>query len=104
MDGPGIGASGPADERVPDERAPQARVVDGEFYPDWEAVYRDNVEREYRLMFSKVGNRADAEDLTAKVFLMALYPTGRWAGRSPGRVMTSWPILGCPQMRRPQTR
>ncbi|MGH3782359.1 MAG: RNA polymerase sigma factor [Pseudonocardiaceae bacterium] len=50
------------------------RVVDGEFYPDWEAVYRDNVERVYRVMFAKVGNRPDAEDLTAEVFLAALRP------------------------------
>jgi RNA polymerase sigma-70 factor, ECF subfamily len=60
------------DERAAD--APQLRVVDGEFYPDWEAVYRDNVDRVYRLMFGKVGNRPDAEDLTAEVFLAALGP------------------------------
>jgi RNA polymerase sigma factor (sigma-70 family) len=54
--------------------APQLRVVSGEFYPDWEAVYRDNVDRVYRLMFAKVGNRPDAEDLTAEVFLAALRP------------------------------
>lgn len=49
-------------------------MVGSEFYPDWEAVYRDNVDRVYRLMFAKVGNRADAEDLTAEVFLAALRP------------------------------
>jgi RNA polymerase sigma factor (sigma-70 family) len=49
-------------------------MVNGEFYPDWEAVYRDNVDRVYRLMFAKVGNRPDAEDLTAEVFLAALRP------------------------------
>jgi len=49
-------------------------VVSAEFYSDWEAVYRDNVDRVYRLMFAKVGNRADAEDLTAEVFLAALRP------------------------------
>jgi RNA polymerase sigma factor (sigma-70 family) len=53
---------------------PGLRVVSAEFYPDWEAVYRDNVDRVYRLMFAKVGNRADAEDLTAEVFLAALRP------------------------------
>ncbi len=53
---------------------PLLRVVSGEVYADWEAVYRDNVERLYRLMFSKVGNRGDAEDLTAEVFLAALGP------------------------------
>jgi hypothetical protein len=45
--------------------APRLRVVSGEFYPDCEAMYRDNVDRVYRLMFAKVGNRPDAEDLTA---------------------------------------
>src|SRR5690348_17284182 len=43
-------------------------------YPDWEAVYRDNVERVYRVLAAKVGNRPDAEDLTAEVFLTALRP------------------------------
>jgi RNA polymerase sigma-70 factor (ECF subfamily) len=48
--------------------------VRADSYPDWEAIYRDNVERVYRLMFAKVGNRADAEDLTTEVFLAALRP------------------------------
>ena len=43
-------------------------------YEDWESVYRDNVDRVYRLMFSRVGNRPDAEDLTAEVFRLALPP------------------------------
>ena len=46
----------------------------GKSYADWETVYRDNVERVYRMMFAKVGNRPDAEDLTAEVFLAALRP------------------------------
>jgi RNA polymerase sigma factor (sigma-70 family) len=70
--GRAAGARAGTDERAAD--APQLRVVDGEFYPDWEAVYRDNVDRVYRLMFGKVGNRPDAEDLTAEVFLAALGP------------------------------
>ena len=41
-------------------------------YPDWDAVYRDNVTWVYRLMYSKVGNQPDAEDLTAEVFMAAL--------------------------------
>jgi hypothetical protein len=44
------------------------RVVSGEFYPDWEAVYRDNVGRVYQLMFAKVGNRPDAEDRPPRYF------------------------------------
>jgi RNA polymerase sigma-70 factor (ECF subfamily) len=63
----------PAAVRPPTD-APSLRVVNAEFYPDWDAVYRDNVERVYRLMYSKVGNRADAEDLTAEVFTAALRP------------------------------
>ena len=43
-------------------------------YEDWDSVYRDNVDRLYRLMFSRVGNRPDAEDLTAEVFRFALPP------------------------------
>jgi hypothetical protein len=34
---------------------------DGAAYPDWDAVYRDNVTWVYRLMYGKVGNQPDAE-------------------------------------------
>jgi RNA polymerase sigma-70 factor (ECF subfamily) len=50
------------------------RVVDRESYQDWDAVYRDNIALVHRLMFAKVGNRPDAEDLTTEVFLAALRP------------------------------
>ncbi|HEX3460466.1 MAG TPA: sigma-70 family RNA polymerase sigma factor [Acidimicrobiales bacterium] len=50
------------------------RVVETEAYANWEAVYRDNVDRLYRLMYARVGNRADAEDLTSEVFRTALGP------------------------------
>jgi RNA polymerase sigma-70 factor (ECF subfamily) len=50
------------------------RVVDVDSYADWESVYRDNIERLYRLMYARVGNRADAEDLTSEVFRTALGP------------------------------
>ncbi|WP_103355741.1 RNA polymerase sigma factor [Amycolatopsis sp. CA-128772] len=53
---------------------PRLHAVGADVYPDWGAVYRDNVARVYRLMFSKVGNRPDAEDLTTEVFLTALRP------------------------------
>jgi RNA polymerase sigma factor (sigma-70 family) len=49
-------------------------VVGPDVYPDWEAIYRDNVGRVYRAVFDRVGNRADAEDLTTEVFLAALRP------------------------------
>lgn len=50
------------------------RSVPAQRYPDWESVYRDNVTWVYRTLFARVGNRADAEDLTAEVFLAALHP------------------------------
>jgi RNA polymerase sigma factor (sigma-70 family) len=49
-------------------------AVDNGVYADWDTVYRDNIGRMHRLMFAKVGNRADAEDLTTEVFLAALRP------------------------------
>jgi RNA polymerase sigma factor (sigma-70 family) len=45
-----------------------------ESYPDWEAVYSDNASWVYRTLFARVGNRADAEDLTTEVFLAAMRP------------------------------
>jgi RNA polymerase sigma-70 factor (ECF subfamily) len=65
---------GPDAETPAEGRPPPLRLVEGEAYTGWEAIYLDNVQRIYRLMFSKVGNRPDAEDLTAEVFLTALRP------------------------------
>jgi len=48
--------------------------VGAETYPDWESIYLDNVKRLYGLMYSRVGNRADAEDLTSEIFMAALRP------------------------------
>ena len=66
---------------VPDddsgERAstlPHLHSVGPDAYPNWDAIYLDNVERVYRMMYARVGNRADAEDLTAEVFQAALKP------------------------------
>jgi RNA polymerase sigma-70 factor (ECF subfamily) len=53
---------------------PYLHVVDDDAYGDWESVYRDNVTRLYRLMYARVGNRADAEELTSEVFTTALRP------------------------------
>src|SRR6202030_1447316 len=50
------------------------RVVDADSYTDWESVYHDNADRLYRLMYARVGNRPDAEDLTSEVFKTALGP------------------------------
>jgi RNA polymerase sigma factor (sigma-70 family) len=49
-------------------------VVGPDSYADWDEIYVDNVVRVYRLLYSKVGNRADAEDLTTEVFLAAYGP------------------------------
>ena len=46
----------------------------GDAYAGWDELYADNVVRIYRLLYSKVGNRPDAEDLTAEVFLAAYGP------------------------------
>jgi RNA polymerase sigma factor (sigma-70 family) len=54
--------------------ATRLRVVDDDTYTDWESVYRDNIGRLYRLMYARVGNRPDAEDLTSEVFRTALGP------------------------------
>ena len=58
------------------ERAaiPHLHSVGPDTYPTWDAIYLDNVERLYRMMYARVGNRADAEDLTAEVFQAALKP------------------------------
>ena len=41
-------------------------------YPDWESVYEDNVVGIYQLVFRRVGNAADAEDLAAEVLMQTL--------------------------------
>ncbi|RUP03227.1 MAG: sigma-70 family RNA polymerase sigma factor [Mycobacterium sp.] len=50
------------------------RAVPDDRYATWEAVYQDNVTWVYRTLFARVGNRADAEDLTTEVFLAAMRP------------------------------
>jgi RNA polymerase sigma factor (sigma-70 family) len=50
------------------------RAVPDDGYANWEAVYQDNVTWVYRTLFARVGNHADAEDLTTEVFLAALRP------------------------------
>jgi RNA polymerase sigma-70 factor (ECF subfamily) len=72
-----VGAEAGDIEQV-DERgwlcAPAAGLVG-----DWEAAYRENLGWVYRLIYGRVGNRPDAEDLTAEVFLRA-QPRLRLAG------------------------
>jgi RNA polymerase sigma factor (sigma-70 family) len=63
-------------ESQEDQTRPSLHVVpDGQDrYPDWEAVYQDNATWVYRTIYARVGNRPDAEDLTAEVFMAALRP------------------------------
>jgi RNA polymerase sigma-70 factor (ECF subfamily) len=49
-------------------------MVGADVYQNWEGIYRDNVGWVYQRLFSKVGSRPDAEDLTTEVFLAALRP------------------------------
>jgi RNA polymerase sigma factor (sigma-70 family) len=57
-----------------DEATRRLRLVGSDGYADWDEVYVDNVVWIYRLLFSRVANRPDAEDLTTEVFLAALGP------------------------------
>jgi RNA polymerase sigma-70 factor (ECF subfamily) len=52
--------------------SPEVYVLEGALYTDWETIYQANVVKVYRLMFSRVGNRPDAEDLTSEVFVKSL--------------------------------
>jgi RNA polymerase sigma-70 factor, ECF subfamily len=52
--------------------SPEVYVLEGAVYTDWETIYQANVVKVYRLMFSRVGNRPDAEDLTSEVFVKSL--------------------------------
>ena len=60
--------------RDPAHPRPFRVVSSDDCYPHWEAVYEDNATWVYRTIYARVGNRADAEDLTAEVFLAALRP------------------------------
>src|SRR5689334_22296414 len=57
-----------------DAKPARLRSIEPDRYSSWEAIYLDNVERLYRIIYSRVGNRPDAEDLTAQVFQAALGP------------------------------
>jgi RNA polymerase sigma factor (sigma-70 family) len=62
-------------QREPAARTSLRVVADTESrYPDWAAVYADNANWVYRMIFARVCNYPDAEDLTAEVFLAALRP------------------------------
>src|SRR5260370_22028053 len=52
--------------------ASRLRVVGEESAAGWEVLYRAHVVPIYRYVFARCGNRSDAEDITAAVFLRAL--------------------------------
>jgi len=54
--------------RVLPYETPESAAIAG----DWESVYRETVVLVYRYVYSRVGNRPDAEDLTTQVFMRAL--------------------------------
>jgi RNA polymerase sigma factor (sigma-70 family) len=74
-------------ERDPDPRE-LLQVVSGGVLPieDWESVYREHVVPVYRFVYARVGNRPDAEDITASVFERALprLRTGATEGQMRG--------------------
>jgi RNA polymerase sigma-70 factor, ECF subfamily len=53
------------------EPDPPAQTVNA-VYLDWESVYQDNVVGIYQLVYRKVGNAADAEDLAEDVLMQTL--------------------------------
>jgi RNA polymerase sigma-70 factor (ECF subfamily) len=61
------------------------RALSGDGYGSWDEIYADNVVWIYRLLYGKVGNRPDAEDLTTEVFLAALGPLRMSAKRAEVR-------------------
>jgi len=69
-----IGDEAPAEDVARPRPELRAVAPAADRYADWREVYDDNVVRIHRLMYAKVGNRPDAEDLTAAVFLAALGP------------------------------
>ena len=80
-------ASGPRSEGpvLPNGPTARLRIVGQDTYASWDEVYVDNVVRIYRLLYAKVGNRADAEDITTEVFLAAFGPLRLSASRGEVR-------------------
>jgi RNA polymerase sigma factor (sigma-70 family) len=87
----------------PEDGRPHLHVLTDDRYADWEGVYRDNVDRLYRLMYARVGNRPDAEDLTAEVFRAALGPLRLDVSKGEARaylLMTAQTVLASHWRRR----
>jgi len=65
---PDVQPSGAEPSNETDIAATRPPVVDSVAYAHWEAVHTDNVRCLHRLIYARVGNRPDAEDLTSEVF------------------------------------
>jgi len=91
---PRPGRPGPPSPEPSAVPAPETRlraVSDAEF-SDWETVYRDNIGLVYQVLFARVGNRPDAEDLTTEVFLAVLRPLRLPA---PAAAVRSYLLAAC---------
>jgi hypothetical protein len=67
-------------------------VVQGSTYPDWESVYRDNLVGIYQLVYRRVGNVPDAEDLAEEVLMQ--YRALRKAAEVGRNLASEWTIVG----------
>ena len=65
-------SSAPIEIAEPSELPRQAHRATAAAGVDWEAVYAANVAPVYRFVYSRTGNRPDAEDVTSQVFLHAM--------------------------------
>ena len=91
---PRPGRPGPPSPEPSAAPAPETRlraVSDAEF-SDWETVYRENIGLVYQVLFARVGNRPDAEDLTTEVFLAVLRPLRLPA---PAAAVRSYLLAAC---------
>ncbi len=75
----GTGAGGTRNKSVP-----ASSTVDAQSF---RALYEENLGIVYRFIYSKVGNREEAEDLTSQVFLKAVRGLDRERG---GQSIQSW--------------
>lgn len=69
-------------KRTPDQRDEDALIQAARENRDaFDALYRRYVTRVYRYCYSRVGDHADAEDLTARTFLAVLQRLSEYDGR-----------------------
>jgi RNA polymerase sigma-70 factor, ECF subfamily len=62
----------PARSMVRGEEVLEERHAPGQTMQDWQSLYQEYVEPIYRYIYSKVGNREEAEDLTEQTFIKAV--------------------------------